>query len=105
MFDQRATLPLMDPDLERLMAYVADVVLEQGGDWEATFAILRRELSGTEAIIEDDDLAKGMVLAVGALVAYTEPRHGIALLTGLRDRGRRLVPVAPVRRGWWRSTG
>jgi hypothetical protein len=101
------TLVPMDEDLERLLADVADVVLEQGGDWDATFAALRRRLEGTDLLVEDNDLAKGQLLAIMLLNEYEEPGMGPKAVRARRDRRRRLVPITPgQRRGWgWRATG
>jgi hypothetical protein len=107
MLRGRRTLGGMDEDLERLLAYVADVVLEQGGDWDATFAMLRQSLHGSELVIPDgDDLMKAQILAVGLLNEYEEPGLGPQVVRDRRDRRRRLVPVQPTQRRWrWRATG
>jgi hypothetical protein len=107
MGNRRRTLVPMDEDLERLLADVADVVLEQGGDWDATFAVLRQRLRGSDLVIPDgDDLMKGQVLAIMLLNEYEEPGLGAKVVRARRDRRRRLVPAAPMRRGWgWRATG
>jgi len=102
MRPRQATLGGMDRD--RLMAWVADVVLDKGGDWEATFAVLRAELDGTEPILEDDDLTQGMLFAGMLLDEYAEPGLGPDVVRARRDRRRRLVPAQPAGapgRGWW----
>lgn len=94
----RATLPRMD--LDRLLARVCDVIDAQGGDWDATEAVLRQELSGAELTMALDTYAATL------LWVYEEP-GGPAFIRGMRDRRRRLVPAQPVgRRGWrWKATG
>src|SRR5262245_1677764 len=86
----RATLPGLD--LDRILGRVLDVILDQGGDWDATEAILVREFSG-------GDLDQALTYATGYLIVYAEP-EGIAFLRGMRDR--RLIPAVPPRRGWGR---
>lgn len=108
MRKDRRTLPSMDPEVERLMALVCDVVLEQDGDLDAVLAILARELSGTELLVPDNNpLAVATILAVGAVAFYTEPKLGPQIVRAKRDRLRRLVPVDPSRRRWnrWGATG
>jgi hypothetical protein len=104
---RRRTLVPMDEDLERLLAHVAEVVLEQGGDWDATFAVLRQELPGTDLIVPENDLAKAQLLAIMLLNEYTDlGRKGPEIVRERLDRHRRLAPVQPVqRRGWRRRAG
>jgi hypothetical protein len=85
---------------ERLIAWVCDVALDQGGDWDGTFAEIRRDLTG-------EDLEQAELLALWILGNYEEPGLGPQVVRDMRDRRRRLIPVQPVqRRGWpWRATG
>jgi hypothetical protein len=100
MRNHRATLDPMgqhDPT-ERMLGFLCDVVLEQGGDWTAVEVILRRELDG-------DDLQLALGYSIVLLIQYTEP-GGIEFLRGMRDRRRRLVPVDPAPRRWpFRAVG
>jgi hypothetical protein len=100
MSNRRATLDPMDPgQIDRILAGVCDIILEQGGDWDATEAVVRRQFTGEELSMALDTYAATL------LWVYAEP-GGPALLRGMRDRLRRLVPVEPThRRGWLRSTG
>lgn len=92
-----ATLPGMD--LDRILAFVCDTIDAQGGDWDATEAVIRREYA-------DEELEHAYAYATTLLIVYEEP-GGPAFVRGMRDRRRRLVPVTPGgRRGWhWRATG
>jgi len=82
--------------IERIVAQVCDVVDAQGGDWDATQAVLLDTYVGEE-------LVHALTYAAGFLLVYAEP-DGPAFLRGMRDRRRRLVPPMQ-RRGWLRSTG
>jgi hypothetical protein len=90
----------LDPmDLDRIRAGVCDIILEQGGDWDATEAVIRRQYSGEELSMALDTYAATL------LWVYAEP-GGPALLRGMRDRLRRLVPVEPRGRRWpFRAVG
>jgi hypothetical protein len=95
-----STLSLMGrhEPTERLLGFLCDVVLEQGGDWDATEAVLRDQFTGT-----DLEIAYGFATVL--LIAYAEP-GGPAFLRGMRDRRRRLVPADPARHRWgWKATG
>jgi hypothetical protein len=96
----RATLDPMDPgQIDRILAGVCDNILEQGGDWDATEAVVRRQFTGEELSMALDTYAATL------LWVYAEP-GGPALLRGMRDRLRRLVPVEPAGRRWpWRVAG
>ena len=98
MRNHRATLDRMD--LQRLLAFVCDVIDQQGGDWDAVEAVLRRELT------DDDELRMALdTYAATLLWVYAEP-GGPALLRGMRDRRRRLVPADPAPRRWpWKVAG
>jgi hypothetical protein len=98
MRNHRRTLDRMD--LQRILAFVCDVIDQQGGDWDATEAVLRRELT------DDDELRMALdTYAATLLWVYAEP-GGPALLRGMRDRLRRLVPVEPAGRRWpWKVAG
>jgi hypothetical protein len=100
MHAPRATLDPMDPgQLDRILAGVCDIILEQGGDWDATEAVIRREFTGEELSMALDTYAATL------LWVYAEP-GGPALLRGMRDRLRRLVPVDPAPRRWpFRAVG
>src|SRR5262245_13956363 len=93
---QRATLPRMDH--ERILARVCEVIEEQGGDWDATEAVLRDTYDGAELRMALDTYAPPL------LWAY-EVRGGPAFLRAMRDHYRRLVPAAPAPRGRWRAAG
>jgi hypothetical protein len=96
----RATLDPMDPgQLDRILAGVCDIILEQGGDWDATEAVIRRQFTGEELSMALDTYAATL------LWVYAEP-GGPALLRGMRDRLRRLVPAEPAGRRWqFRAVG
>jgi hypothetical protein len=90
--------PMTHDPTERLLAFLCDVVLEQGGDWEGTEAVLRERFAG-------DDLEIAYGFATVLLIEYAEP-GGPAFLRGMRDRRRRLVPADPPRHRWgWKATG
>lgn len=93
------TLDPMELDrdqLDRILVRVLEVIDDQGGDWDATEAILYREFEG-------ESLENALAYALSYLIVYAEP-DGPAFLRGMRER--RPVPVVP-QRGWglWRSTG
>ena len=96
----RRTLDPMDPDqLNRIRAFVCSVFDDQGGDWDATEAIIRLKYRGEELSMALDTYAATL------LWVYREP-GGPALLRGMRDRLRRLVPVEPAGRRWqFRAVG
>jgi hypothetical protein len=93
---RRATLAGMSlAHLDRILAFVCDVIDAQGGDWDATEALLRRTYDG-------EDLDHALTYATGYLIAYAEP-GGPEFIRGMRDCRRRLVPAEPGRRGWARG--
>jgi hypothetical protein len=96
---RRTLTPMELAQLDRILVRVLDVILQQGGDWDATEAVLRQEYDG-------EALDQALAYAIGYLIAYAEP-GGPAFLRAMRDRRRRLVPVQPAqRRGWrWKATG
>ncbi len=75
-------------DRDRLIADICDVVLEQGGDINATYRVLAERLTG-------DDLEQAERLADWVLANYREPGLGPDVVRGMRDRRRRLVPAQP----------
>jgi hypothetical protein len=84
--------------LDRILAGVCDVVDTQGGDWDATEAVLRDRFTGNEL-----EMALGYAMTL--LIVYAEP-GGPAMVRGMRDRRRRLVPVDPAPRRWpFRAVG
>jgi hypothetical protein len=91
--------PMAHDPTERLLGFLCDVVLEQGGDWEGTEQVLRDQFTGT-----DLEIAYGFATVL--LIEYAEP-GGPAFLRGMRDRRRRLVPAAPSGSRWrpFRATG
>ena len=92
---QRRTLPRMD--LDRMVAEVCDLIDREGGDWEAV------EAAFDERWPDENELAMALTLAF--FEVYREP-GGPAMIRGMRDRRRRLVPVQPARPRWpWRATG
>jgi hypothetical protein len=96
MVGRRRTLASMNRD--RLIARICDIVLEQGGDWDATGRVLGNEFTG-------DDLEQAEQLALWVLANYEEPGLGPDVVRMMRDRRRRLVPVQPAGapgRGFWR---
>lgn len=108
MIWRRRTLVPMDEALERLLAEVADVVLDQGGDWDATFAVLRQRYPGEDLIVPDGpsgDLIRAQVLAIMLLNEYEEPGLGPKVIQTRRDRRRRLVEATKFRNWRLRSTG
>ena len=91
---RRATLPRMD--LDRMVADVCDLIdREGGGGWVAV------EAAFDERWPDENELAMALTLAF--FEVYREP-GGPAMIRGMRDRRRRLVPPVQ-RRGWLRSTG
>src|SRR4029453_4031999 len=93
---RRATLAGMSlAHLDRILAFVCDVVDAQTGAWAATEALLRRGFVG-------EDLDHALTYATGYLIAYAEP-GGPEFIRGMRDRRRRLIPAEPGRRGWARG--
>lgn len=97
MQNRPSTLDPMDlTQLDRILVRVLEVIDDQGGDWDATEAILYREFEG-------ESLENALAYALSYLIVYAEP-DGPAFLRGMRER--RLVPVEP-RRGWgrWRAAG
>jgi hypothetical protein len=93
-------------DRDELIAYTADCVLEQGGDIEAIFAVLRDQLTGTEIEIENDDLGQGELFALCALYVFQEVEGGAEQLRRIRDHHRPLAVDAPRRSQWsWRGRG
>lgn len=105
----RRTLPSMDEDLERLLAEVADIVIDQGGDGDAVYAILRQRFPGAGLVLPDgDQLARAQVLAVMLLNEYVERDMGPRAVQGRLERRRELLtPQSAQRRGWgrWRAAG
>jgi hypothetical protein len=98
------TLSHMNRD--ELIAYTADCVLEQGGDIEAIFAVLRSELTGTEIETESNDLGQGELFALCALFVFQEVEDGAEQLRRIRDRHRLLSVDAPRRSRWgWPGWG
>lgn len=101
MRNHRRTLSPMDLDqLDRILADVCDVIDAQGGDWDATEAVLLERFTG-------EALDNAYVYATAYLIAYGEP-GGPEFVRGMRDRRRRLVPTIPrggQRRWPWQATG
>jgi len=85
-------------DRDRLIAYICDVALEQGGQVAETMAVLRNQLTG-------EDLEDAELLAVWVIGNYQEPGLGPEVVRGMRDRRRRLVPAQPMASGRWRGWG
>ena len=96
MLRRRATLTIMDRD--RLIAYICDVALEQGGQVTETMAVLRNQLQG-------EDLEDAELLAVWVIGNYQEPGLGPEVVRAMRDRRRRLVPAQPMTSGRWKGWG
>ena len=104
MWFRRRTLSHMDPEIERLLARVAQIVEAQGGDWEHVEAQVRSEFSGPELMIPDGDRARAQLLMIMLLYEYEE--LGPKVVRGWFERRRHLLPTAPARSGWgWRATG
>lgn len=97
MLRRRRTLTRMDLEqLDRILAFVCDVIDRTAGNWDATEAALRRQYDG-------EALEHALTYATGYLIVYAEP-GGPAFVRGMRDRRRRLVPAAPAGapgRGLW----
>lgn len=90
---------LTDMNRDRIFAYVCDVVDAQGGDAEAVEAVLRREFD------DEDELEYAAACSVTLLRLYAHP-GGSAIIRGMRDQARRLVPAEPRGPRWgWRATG
>lgn len=88
MRNHRATLPHMGLEhLDRILAFVCDVIDREAGDWDATEAALRRQFT-------DEDLDQAFAYGMTLLIVYAEP-GGPAFVRGMRDRRRRLVPAQP----------
>lgn len=109
MPQRRRTLPGMDEELERLLAEVADIVIDQGGDEDAVYAILRQRYPGDGLLVPDGDtLSRAQILAVMLLNEYAERDMGPRAVQGRLERRRELlVPQPAQRRGWgrWRAAG
>ena len=97
MFRRRRTLRPMDRD--RLIALICDIALEQGGQIEETYAVIR---NGT---LTGEDLEQAELLALWVLGNYQEPGLGPEVVRAMRDRRRRLVPAQPMTSGRWRGWG
>lgn len=99
MFRRRATLPGMDrASIDRILAFVCDVIDRHAGDWDAIEAALLTEYAGDEEALEH-----AYAYAATLPHVYGDP-GGPAFIRGMRDRRRRLVPAAPAGapgRGLW----
>jgi hypothetical protein len=85
-------------ELDRILAFVCDVIDRTAGDWDATDAAIR------QAYRTDEELDNAYAYATSYLIAYAEP-GGPAFVRGMRDRRRRLIPAQPAGapgRGLWR---
>src|SRR6266508_4551524 len=88
---RRATLRRMGltlEELDRILAFVCDVIDRTAGDWDATEAAIR------EAYRTDEELDNAYTYATAYLIVYAEP-GGPEFLRGMRDRRRWLVPPLP----------
>jgi hypothetical protein len=86
---RRRTLVPMDLALlDRILAFVCDVIDANAGDWDATERALRREFT------DPDELDQAFAYAMAYLIAYAEP-GGPEFIRQMRDRRRRLVPAQP----------
>lgn len=89
MRGRRRTLRGMDLEqLDRILAFVCDTIDRTGGDWDATEAAILERYTGEE------ELATAENAAVAYLILYAEP-GGPAMVRGMRDRRRGLVPALP----------
>jgi hypothetical protein len=88
---------------DELFALVLQVVLDQGGDREAVFAVLRRDLPA-------EDVEQAVLMGLVGLSIFEEhfspelgvPRSG-ELLRDMIARRRARIPVAAARpSAWWR---
>lgn len=85
----------MDLDYQaqrRLAREMCDIILDQGGDWQAVPAVLEERYDG-------DTLEYAVEIATGLMFAYRAP-GGPAFLRGMRDALPEPEPARPRKRRW-----
>ena len=92
------TLAGMDHD--RLLSDTLDVIIEQGGDWDAVEHVLRGRYD------DEDELSMALdTYAAAYLLVYRWAPDGPGFLRRWLEHRRRLVPPEPGPRWGWRATG